>query len=73
MIAFHMYRLRGYANKMLTALDKVLKSDWTLSANTSGALLHTAILATKINGQLFWVWHTSASIAHVAHASIGTA
>ena len=70
MIVFHMYRLCGYANQMLTALDKVLKSDWTLPANTSGALLHTAILATKINGQLFWVWHTSASIAHVAHATL---
>ena len=46
------YRSHGNANQMLTALDKVLKSDWTLPANTSGALLHAAILATKMNGQL---------------------
>ena len=38
---------------MLTALDQVLKSDWTLPANASGALLHAAILATEINGQIF--------------------
>ena len=42
---------------MLTALDKVLKSDWTVPANTSGALLHAAILATEIDGQWCWVWY----------------
>ena len=44
-------RVDSFANQMLTALDKVLKSNWTLPANTPGSLLHAAILATKINGR----------------------
>ena len=55
---------------MLTALDKVLKSDWTLPANTSGALVHAAILATEINGLEIWVWHTPTSFAHVVYDTL---
>ena len=50
---------------MLTALDKVLQSDQTLPADTTGARLHAAILDTKINGQLFWEGHASSCVVRV--------
>ena len=56
------------SNQMLTALDKVLKSIWTLPANTPGALLHAAILATNIDGQLCWVWHVLHCVVHILRA-----